>query len=72
MYRDHETGIKQNRNLLAQIQYRYLAGEDLESLFDYLPYLEKVTVDVINGAVGLYLNTENYVQVILVPEKEKE
>jgi len=72
MYRDYETGIKQNRNLLAQIQYRYLAGEDLESLFDYLPYLEKVTVDVINGAAGLYLNTENYVQVILVPEKEKE
>jgi zinc protease len=72
MYRDYETGIKQNRNLLAQIQYRYFGGEDLESLFDYRKFLDKVTVDVINGAAGLYLNTENYVQVILFPEKEKE
>ena len=69
MYRDYETGIKQNQWLLTQLYYRFLEGEDLESLFDYLKSLENLTVDVINGAARSYLNIENYVQVILFPEK---
>jgi zinc protease len=69
MFRDYETGIKQNRNLLAQLQYRYMAGEDLESLFDFQELLEQVTLGAIDGAARSYLDTENYVQVILIPEK---
>lgn len=72
MYRDYETGIKQNRWLLTQLYYRYLEGEDLESLFDYLKSLENLTAEVIHEAAKAYLNTENYVQVTLFPEKEKE
>ncbi len=72
MYRDYETGIKQNRWLLTQLYYRYLEGEDLESLFDYLKSLENLTAEVIHEAANVYLNTENYVQVTLFPEKEKE
>jgi zinc protease len=69
MYREYETGIKQNRNILAQLQYRYMAGEDLDSLFDYQKFLAEVTVDKVNGAARSYLNTKNYVQLILYPEK---
>ncbi len=69
MYRDFETGIKQNRWLLTQLYYRFLEGEDLESLFDYLKSLESMTTEVINGAAKSYLDMENHVQVILYPEK---
>jgi zinc protease len=69
MYRDYETGIKQNRWLLTQLYYRYLEGEDLESLFDYLKSLENLTVEVIHEAAKTYLNMENYVQITLFPEK---
>jgi zinc protease len=71
MYRSYETGIKQNRWLLTQLYYRYLEGEDLESLFDYLKSLENLTIEVIHEAAKTYLNMENYIQVTLFPEKEK-
>jgi zinc protease len=70
MYRDYETGIKQNRWVLTQLYFRYLEGEDLESLFEYSKFLENLTAEVIHEAAKAYLNTENYVQVILFPEKE--
>jgi zinc protease len=69
MYRNYETGIKQNRWLLTQLYYRYLEGEDLNSLFDYPNSLENLTSEKIHEAAKAYLNTENYVQVILFPEK---
>jgi zinc protease len=72
MYRSYETGIKQNRWLLTQLYYRYLEGEDLESLFDYLTSLENLTIEVIHEAAKTYLNMENYIQVTLFPEKEKQ
>ena len=72
MYRDYETGIKQNRWLLTQLYYRYQEGENLESLFDYLKSLENLTVEVIQEAAKTCLNMENYIQITLFPEKEKQ
>jgi len=71
MFRDFETGIKQNGWLLNQLYYRYSEGEDLASLFDYPKTLENLTGEVIQEAAKTYLNTNNYVQVTLLPEKEK-
>jgi zinc protease len=71
MYRNYETGIKQNRWLMTQLYFRYLEGEDLESLFDYTKSLENLTEKSILEAAKTYLDTDNYVKVILVPEKEK-
>jgi zinc protease len=69
MFRSYETGIKQNQWLLTQLYYRYLEGEDLGSLFGYLESLDDLTVEAIHEAAKTYLDTENYVQVILFPEK---
>lgn len=71
MFRDFETGIKRNGWLLNQLYYRYSEGEDLASLFDYPKTLENLTGEVIQEAAKTYLNTNNYVQVTLLPEKEK-
>ena len=70
MYRDYETGIKRNRWLLTQLNYRYSEGEDLESLFDYPRSLENLTAEVIQDAAKTYLDTGNFVQVTLIPEKD--
>ena len=72
MYRDFETGIKQNRWLMTQLYYRYSEGEDLESLFDYPKSLENLTAEVIQNAAKTYLDTGNFVQVTLIPEKDKQ
>ena len=69
MFRSYETGIKQNQWLLTQLYYRYLEGVDLGSLFGYLKSLDDLTAEVIHEAAKTYLDTENYVQVILYPEK---
>ncbi|UCE39842.1 MAG: insulinase family protein [Candidatus Aminicenantes bacterium] len=71
MYRDYETGIKKNRWLMTQLYYRYLEGEDLGSLFNYEKSLDDLTAEVIHEAARTYLNTDNFVQVTLFPEKEK-
>jgi zinc protease len=71
IYRNYETGIKQNRWLLAQLYYRYSADEDLKSLFDFSKTVEVLTAEKIHEAAKTYLNSENYVKVVLFPEKEK-
>ncbi len=71
MYRNYETGIKQNRWLMTQLYFRYMEGEDLESLFDYPRSLENLTAENILEAAKTYLDTDNFVQVTLFPEKEK-
>ncbi len=70
MFREFETGIKQNRWLQAQLYHRYLVGEDLDSLFNYEKSLENLTAEMIQDAAKIYLNLENYVQVTLFPEKK--
>lgn len=72
MFREFETGIKQNRWLLAQLYYRYLEGDDLGSLFNYEKSLENLAAEKIQEAAKTYFNLGNYVQVTLFPEKKKE
>jgi zinc protease len=70
MYRDFETNIKQNRWLLTQLSYKYQLGEDPRELFEYDKTLDNLSPEVIQDASKTYLDTENYVQVTLFPEKE--
>ncbi len=72
MFREFETGIKQNRWLQTQLYHRYLGGEDLGSLFNYEKTLDELTAEMIQEAAKTYLNMENYVQVTLYPEKKEE
>jgi predicted Zn-dependent peptidase len=43
-----------------------------EILFAYLKSLDNLTSEMIQEAAKTYLNTGNFVQVTLFPEKEKE
>jgi zinc protease len=72
LLREHETSMKQNNYLLTQIYYRYQLHEDLKYLFDLPEYLKTLSAAMIHEAARTYLNTGNYVQVTLFPEKEQE
>ncbi len=72
MYRDHETGVKQNRWLLNQLSYKYRYGEDPVGILVYPKTLELLSSEMIQEAAKTYLNTKNYVLVTLYPEKKDQ
>lgn len=72
LLREHETNMKRNNYLLTQIYYSYQLHEDLKYLFDLPEYLKTLSAAMIHEAARTYLNTGNYVQVTLFPEKEQE
>jgi zinc protease len=72
LFRDYETNMKQNGWFLAQIYYRYQLGEDARDLLHFEESLKGLNQEMIREAARTYLNTNNYVEVILYPEKEKD
>lgn len=69
-YRQFETGIKQNFWLAIQLYYKYTLDEDPTGIFSYGKTLEQITAELLQKAAQTYLNTENYVKLILLPEKK--
>ena len=72
LFREFETGLKQNNWLLTQLYRKYQLGEDPKSLFDFEEALKLINPAFIHEAARTYLNTDNYVQVSLFPEKENK
>jgi zinc protease len=70
LLRDFEVNIKQNSYLTTQMYFKYLHGEDVGELFRMPEAYKKLTPAAIQEAARAYLNTENYVQVVLMPEKK--
>jgi zinc protease len=68
--RDLETSSKTNGFLLTNIASRYQYGEDLATLFNLADYYNKITPELTQAAARTYLNTNNYVNVELFPEKK--
>ncbi|MDA1307267.1 MAG: insulinase family protein, partial [Acidobacteria bacterium] len=67
--RDFETNIKQNAFVLNQLLFQYKLGEAPEGMLDIPSYYEKISAAGIQAAAKRYLDTANYVKVVLMPEK---
>ncbi len=67
--REFETSSKQNGYLLNQIALRYEYPEDLKDFFGLPEFYAALTPAMIQDAAKTYLNTGNYVEVTLFPEK---
>jgi len=67
---DYETNSLENGFVLGQIARRYENGEvsDLATVANYSDRLRELTGDVVHNAAMKYLDTSNYVKVILMPE----
>jgi len=70
LQREMETNKAQNRYLLTNIYARYQTNEDLKTFFEIPGYYERLTPAAIRDAARTYLTPENYVKVVLVPEKK--
>ncbi len=70
-YRSFETGIKTNNWLAIQLYFKYTHDEDPRGIFTYDKTLEEITAELLQKAAQTYLNTENYVKLILLPEKKE-
>jgi zinc protease len=70
LLRDFEQSTKQNGYLLNQISLRYQFGEELKEFFGIPDLYRKITAATIQDAARLYLDTNNYVRVTLMPEKK--
>ena len=70
LLRDFETNTKSNSYLLNQIGLKYQYGEDPATLWEVPKYYEKLDPAAIQQAAKTYLNMQNYVKVMLMPEKK--
>ena len=63
-----EVDIKENKFWLNSISFNYLHGEDPGNILDYDKLVDELSVEIIQRAAQNYLNTNNYVKVVLYPE----
>ena len=70
LHRDFETNIKTNGYVLGQLLGKYQLGEAPESLLAVPSYYDKITAATIQTAAKTYLDTSNYIKVVLMPEKK--
>jgi zinc protease len=66
--RERETSLKENQFWLGQLQYRLSSGEDPADILTEDQAVEGLTAEGIQKAAQRYLNTGNYVKVVLLPE----
>jgi zinc protease len=71
MLREYETSSKQNSYVMGQIYVRYVEDEDPAVFFSLTDFYNKLEPATIQQAARTYLNTKNYVKVVLMPEKKQ-
>ncbi len=68
--RDLEANLASNGYLLNRILFKYEFGENVNEVFNMRPFYDQITVAALREAAVEYLNTNRYVEVTLVPEKQ--
>ncbi|MFA9453354.1 MAG: M16 family metallopeptidase [Candidatus Aminicenantaceae bacterium] len=69
--RSFETSAENNGWWLSQLVFRYRSDEDPGGLLTFKESLEKLDREMIQEAARTYFNTENTIQVTLLPEEKK-
>jgi zinc protease len=67
--RSYETNLKKNEFWLSNLEAKYFHGEPIEDITTYPELVGQLTLEDIQRAAQLYFNTDNYVNVVLYPEK---
>jgi len=68
--RNFETSIKKNGFWLSGIRSAYFNNTDIQDILNGNDRIQKQTLDLLQTAANKYLNTENYVRVVMLPEKQ--
>ncbi|HZM61269.1 MAG TPA: insulinase family protein [Vicinamibacterales bacterium] len=67
LVRELETNLANNSYLLNRILFKYEYGEDVRDIFNMRPFYDQVSVPSLRDAARQYLDTNRYVEVVLVP-----
>ncbi len=67
--RQYELNLKSNSFWLNNLEFRYFHHLDPSGIMDYLDLVNSLTLDDIQQAAKKYFNVDNYVRVVLLPEK---
>ena len=66
--REIETNIQQNSYLVSRLLYKYEYGEDVKEVFNMRSFYDQLSAPLLRDAARVYLDTNHYVQVTMVPE----
>ena len=70
--RGRETSLRENGFWLGSLQSRYQHGDDPATILKYDELVDGLDAADVQGAAKRYLDTGNYVKVVLYPEKQAE
>jgi zinc protease len=70
--RSYETNIKENDFWLKSLESKYFNGEDTGDILTYPQLVRELKLADFQNTARLYLDTKNYIQVILYPENVKK
>jgi zinc protease len=66
----HRQDLRENRYWLGKLQTAELYKTNPDAILDYEKQVAAITVDDVKAAAQRYLKRDNYVQVVLYPEKQ--
>jgi zinc protease len=61
--------LKENNYWLQELRYKHYFGEDWMPILTYPEYVATLSPELVKDIANKYLDTNNYVQVVLYPEK---
>ena len=68
--RDFQSNSERNEYLLNRLLFKYEYNEDVNDVFNMQPYYQQITGAAMRDAARMYLNTNRYVKVTLMPESQ--
>jgi zinc protease len=68
--RAHEVDLKDNNSWLQELRYKHYYGEDWMPILTYPEYVATLSPDLMKTAANQFLDTKNYVQIVLYPKKD--
>jgi zinc protease len=68
--RTYEVNMKENNYWLHELRYKHYYGEDWMDILKYPEYVATLSPELVKTAANQFLDTDNYVQVVLYPEED--
>lgn len=68
--REFETSLKKNGFWLSGIRSAYFNNTDIKDILNGNERIQKQTLDMLQAAANKYLNSNNYVRVVMLPEEQ--
>ena len=69
--RAYETNLKKNEFWISNLEFQYFHDQSIEDLLKYPDLVNGLTSEAIRDAANRYLDMDNYIRVILLPENYK-